>query len=59
MRGFRLGFEVPGGPSGAFRPSNLAKEAGVSDMASAGGGRPVILAIKVRAQRMIVKIPRT
>lgn len=56
MRGFRLGFEEaePAGPSGACRPSNLAKEAGVSDMASAGGGRPVILAIRVRAQRMIV-----
>lgn len=56
MRGFRLGFEAaePGGPSGVCRPSNLANEAGVSDMASAGGGRPVILAIRVRAQRIMV-----
>jgi hypothetical protein len=36
-----------------------AKAEGVRDVASAGGGRPVILATRVRSQRRRVKMPRT
>ena len=36
-----------------------AKAEGVRDVASAGGGRPVSLARRVRSQRRMVKIPRT
>lgn len=35
-----------------------AKAAGVKDVASAGGGRPVSFASNVRNHRMSVKIPR-
>ncbi len=45
-------------PSGRnFLPSNLAKALGVSDVASAGGGRPVSLASRVLIQRSIANIP--
>ncbi len=40
------------------RPRKEAKAEGVREVASAGGGRPVILAKKVRSHRRIVKIPR-
>ena len=39
-------------------PWNEAKADGVRDVASAGGGRPVILAKRVRSQRRRVKMPR-
>jgi len=35
------------------------KFAGVREVASAGGGRPVIFARRVRSQRRMVKMPRT
>ena len=57
--GFLLGFgavdEEPSGSS--FRPSNDAKAPGVSAVASAGGGRPVILANNVRNHLKTVNIP--
>ena len=59
-KGFLLGLGAAGAtvPSGkSFRPSNEAKALGVRDVASAGGGRPVILAYSVRSHLMIVKIP--
>ena len=40
------------------RPWKDAKAEGVREVASAGGGRPVILARRVRIQRRTVKIPR-
>lgn len=40
------------------RPRKAAKAEGVSDVASAGGGRPVSLAKRVRNQRKRVKMPR-
>ncbi len=40
------------------RPWKAAKADGVSAVASAGGGRPVILARRVRSQRSKVKMPR-
>lgn len=40
------------------RPRKAAKAEGVSDVASAGGGRPVILAKSVRSQRKRAKMPR-
>ncbi len=43
---------------GAVRPWNAAKAEGVRDVASAGGGRPVTLASRVRNQRRRVNIPR-
>ena len=52
--GTPLGFEGEGAES----PWKEAKADGVSAVASAGGGRPVILAIRVRIQRRRVKIPR-
>ena len=58
MKGFLLGRAWGGEPSGVV-PLNAAKFAGVSSVEEAGGGRPVSLAIAVRIQRMIVKIPRT
>lgn len=57
ISGFRLGLEGPAPPPGALsacRPSNLAKDAGVRAIASAGGGRPVTLAISERIQRIMV-----
>lgn len=39
------------------RPRKAAKAEGVSAVASAGGGRPVILAKRVRSHRMSVKMP--
>ena len=45
------------GPDGES-PWNDAKAEGVSDVASAGGARPVTLAKSVRSQRRTVKIPR-
>ncbi len=57
--GFLLGRGgLTGEPSGRnFLPSNLAKALGVSDVASAGGGRPVSLANKVLIQRRMANIP--
>ncbi len=43
---------------GGERPWKAAKAEGVSAVASAGGGRPVILARRVRSQRRRVKMPR-
>ena len=61
----RKGFlEGVGWPSGRgeddeeVRPWKAAKAEGVRDVASAGGGRPVILASKVRNQRRSVNIPK-
>ena len=44
------------GPEGDS-PWNDANAEGVSDVASAGGGRPVTLAMRVRSQRRTVKMP--
>ncbi len=44
------------GPDGDS-PWNDANAEGVSDVASAGGGRPVTLATRVRSQRRTVKMP--
>src|SRR4051794_33351570 len=61
-KGFFDGLAGAGEPSGrvvaARPPMKAAKAAGVKDVASAGGGRPVSLAIKVLNHRMIVKIPK-
>lgn len=43
---------------GEVRPWKEAKAEGVRDVASAGGGRPVIFARRVRSQRRRVKMPR-
>lgn len=43
---------------GEVRPWKEAKAEGVREVASAGGGRPVIFASKVRSQRRRVKMPR-
>lgn len=61
MNGFlegRGGAEVPSGGITAW-PVNLAKAAGVRDVASAGGGRPVNFARSVRIHRRIANIPNT
>lgn len=61
MNGF---LESDGGALGLFgedaaeRPWKEAKAEGVREVASAGGGRPVILATRVRIQRRRVKMPR-
>jgi len=57
--GFLLGFgAVDGDPSGSsFRPSKEAKALGVSAVASAGGGRPVIFANSVLSHLNTVNIP--
>lgn len=60
MKGF---FEGVGGmlgfiDEGAVRPWKEANAEGVSDVASAGGGRPVTLAKRVRNQRRRVNMPR-
>lgn len=59
-KGFLLGRGADDGePSGRnLRPSKAAKAEGVRAVASAGGGRPVIFAKRVRSQRRTVKIPR-
>lgn len=59
MKGLRDGFGGAGLPSGkvdgADRPVKKAEKAdGVSEVASAGSGRPVILAIKVLTHRINV-----
>lgn len=66
MKGFLDGLGGAGLPSGrvagtGLRPPDMkeAKFVGVSEVASAGGGRPVILARSVRIQRSMVKMPRT
>lgn len=61
-KGFFEGLGGAGEPSGrvdgAERPfMKAAKDAGVRDVASAGGGRPVILAMRVRNHLIRVKIP--
>ena len=58
--GFLDGRGGRGEPSGAVAGSPLkrAKADGVRDVASAGGGRPVTFARRVRAQRSMVKMPR-
>lgn len=61
--GFFEGRGGAGEPSGRVegleRPfMKSAKEDGVRAVASAGGGRPVILAIRVRNHLIRVKIPR-
>lgn len=68
MNGFLLGLAFCGGsgrPSGPSvaplgeREGNCEKNAiGVKAAASAGGGRPVILAYSVRSHRSMVKMPR-
>lgn len=66
MKGFLEGRGGAGEPSGRTpapgpveeRPWKAAKAAGVRAMASAGGGRPVILARRVRSQRRRVKMPK-
>lgn len=40
------------------RPRNDANADGVREVASAGGGRPLTLAIKVRSHRRMVNMPR-
>lgn len=57
--GFLLGRGgLAGEPSGRnFRPSKDAKALGVSDVASAGGGRPVNFANNVRSHLRMVNIP--
>ncbi len=59
MKGFLEGLGVVL-PSGAtrVRPSKRAKAEGVRAMASAGRGRPVSFAKRVRSQRIRVKMPR-
>ena len=66
MNGFLDGRGGVGEPSGsvvgvrARLPDRKdAKAAGVREAASAGGGRPVILANRVRIHRIMAKIPRT
>ena len=64
MNGFLDGFGGAGVPSGRRvgedAPDWKAKKfEGVRAVASAGGGRPVSLASRVRSQRRRVKIPRT
>ncbi len=60
----RKGFREGGGEDEWFgaeeggRPRNDAKADGVREVASAGGGRPLTLANKVRSQRRIVNMPR-
>ena len=58
-KGFLLGRGgLAGVPSGRnFRPSKEAKALGVRDVASAGGGRPVTFAKRVRSQRRMAKMP--
>ena len=62
MNGFLDGRGGAGEPSGrtagGLWPWNAAKAAGVRAIASAGGGRPVILARRVRIQRRRVKMPK-
>lgn len=60
--GFLEGLGGAGEPSGRVAgderpPMKAAKAAGVREVASAGGGRPVSLAIRVRNHRMMVKMP--
>lgn len=62
-KGFFEGLAGAGEPSGRVAgeerpPMKDAKAAGVRAVASAGGGRPVSLAMRVRNHRMMVKIPR-
>ena len=62
MNGFFEGRGGRGEPSGRVvgaRPPFMkeANAVGVSDVASAGGGRPVNLATSVRIQRRMVKMP--
>lgn len=54
------GIGLPSGPiiGGSGKPANFAKFEGVREVASAGGGRPVILARSVRIHRRRVKIPK-
>ena len=59
-KGFREGVGAPVGFEGDDEesPWNEAKAEGVRAVASAGGGRPVTFAMRVRAQRRRVKMPR-
>ena len=62
MNGFFEGFGGRGEPSGrvvGVRPPDRkeAKLVGVRAVASAGGGRPVSFAMRVRIQRRRVKMP--
>ena len=67
MKGFFEGRGGAGEPSGrvvrvlSLRVPERKEEklAGVREVASAGGGRPVILAISVRIHRRMAKMPRT
>jgi hypothetical protein len=60
MNGFLLGRGCAAPePSGRLPPLKAAKLDGVSSLPLAGGGRPVTLAMRVRIQRMIVKMPST
>ena len=48
----------PSGFGGGVRPWKAKNAEGVRDVASAGGGRPVTRARRVRSQRRRVKMPR-
>lgn len=56
--GFLEGRGRPGGPSGDWLLVNAENAEGVKAVASAGGGRPVNLAKRVRIHRITVKMPK-
>lgn len=58
MKGFLEGAGGAEDADGLERPRKEANAEGVSEVASTGGGRPVILAKSVRSQRRIVNMPR-
>ena len=62
MKGFRDGRGGAGDPSGSIAgplppETKCENAAGVRDVASAGGGRPVNFAVRVRIHRSSVYIP--
>lgn len=58
IKGFLDGAGGDEDVEGLERPRKDANAAGVSEVASTGGGRPVILAKRVRSQRRMVNMPR-
>ncbi len=58
MKGLREGVVGALGWFEGVRPWKEAKAEGVREVASTGGGRPVILARRVRRWRRRVKMPR-